>query len=93
MMYFHNKNIKQDIAVIKSKVAEKWTLRTIILNNNEENKAEVIVYNKIEHGKLSNCNEWIIVTSINYPTEHVKYIHNALNDWCVIVAGDKKSIL
>ncbi len=32
-----------------------------------------------------------MITSISEPTEHVKYLQDALFDWCLIVLGDSKS--
>lgn len=37
------------------------------------------------------CQKWVIITTINEPTEHVKYLHDALFDWCLVVLGDSKS--
>lgn len=41
--------------------------------------------------KTRNCDRWIVITSINEPTDHVKYIQDALIDWCLVVVGDSKS--
>jgi hypothetical protein len=41
--------------------------------------------------KYRNCEKFVILTSINEPTEHVKYINDALVDWCLIVVGDTKT--
>ena len=37
------------------------------------------------------CDKWIILTSINHPTEHIKYMNDALHGWCLLVLGDSKS--
>ena len=37
------------------------------------------------------CEKWIILTSVNYPTEHIKYMKDALHGWCLLVLGDTKS--
>lgn len=49
------------------------------------------VTNITDKNKFSNCDKYVILTSINDPTEHVKYINDALVDWCLIVVGDKKT--
>jgi hypothetical protein len=49
----------------------------------KSNKSRFAVFNK--------CRKWIVVTSINKPTEHVKYLNDALMGWCVVIAGDKKT--
>jgi hypothetical protein len=35
--------------------------------------------------------KFIIITTINEPTEHLKYINDALYGWCLLVIGDKKT--
>jgi hypothetical protein len=37
------------------------------------------------------CAKWIVLTTINSPTEQVKYIRDAHPGWCVLVAGDTKT--
>ena len=41
--------------------------------------------------KLKLCTKWIILTTINQPTDHLKYINDASYGWCVLVVGDKKT--
>ena len=44
-----------------------------------------------EERKLKLCTKWIILTTINQPTDHLKYINDASYGWCVLVVGDKKT--
>jgi len=37
------------------------------------------------------CEKWIVITSVSEPTEHVKYLQDALIDWCLIILGDSKT--
>lgn len=37
------------------------------------------------------CDKWIVITTIRNPTEHVKYIQDAMFEWCLVVVGDRKS--
>ena len=37
------------------------------------------------------CRKWIVLTTVNNPTEHVKYLNDGLNGWCVVVSGDEKT--
>jgi hypothetical protein len=47
--------------------------------------------NDLANAGSQKCVKAVILTTINYPTEQVKYIRDAHPDWCVIVAGDKKT--
>ncbi len=38
-----------------------------------------------------NCTQWIVITTISFPTDEIKYIHDSSFDWCVVVVADKKS--
>lgn len=46
---------------------------------------------KNDRDRNLNCNKWVVITSVNFPTEHVKYVQDALFEWCVLVVGDSKS--
>lgn len=37
------------------------------------------------------CDRWIVITTIFEPTTLVRQIERAVDDWCLVVVGDKKS--
>ena len=37
------------------------------------------------------CEKWIVITTISWPTNHVKYIRDSSMGWCVVVVADKKT--
>lgn len=45
----------------------------------------------INEKRAKKCEKWIIMTTINHATEHVKYVSDASYGWCVLVVGDKKT--
>jgi hypothetical protein len=47
--------------------------------------------NILDEKKVRICEKWIILTTINQPTDDVKYINDASYGWCVLVVGDKKT--
>lgn len=55
----------------------------------EEEKEQIGEKSDPETG--SSCEKWIVITSISEPTDHVKYLRDALVDWCLVVVGDTKS--
>jgi hypothetical protein len=59
-------------------------------NDREKNNFEdyEIVY---EQNAFYNCDKWIVMTTINLPTEHVKYLHDSAFGWCIVVVADKKT--
>jgi hypothetical protein len=47
---------------------------------------------KIKNNKsIINCNKWIVLTTINEPTESVKYLRDSTFDWCFLSIGDLKT--
>lgn len=56
------------------------------------NNSETIVAKNLDRlSRVLTCDKWVVITTINYPTEHVKYMRNSLNDWCIVVLGDRKT--
>jgi hypothetical protein len=39
-----------------------------------------------------NCSKWIVLTTINEPSDSVKYLRDSTFDWCFISVGDIKTI-
>ena len=37
------------------------------------------------------CDKWIVLTTINSPTTHVKYLRDTALGWCVVVVADQKT--
>jgi hypothetical protein len=74
------------------------------LENTDKDKKELILsedileikenYNQVEYKNYdedSICEKWIVLTTINSPTNHVKYLHDSTYDWCIVVVADKKT--
>ncbi len=70
--------VEQNEIKIQSNVYENMSL-------NGQNKS---IFND---KKVKICEKWIILTTINQPTDDVKYINDASYGWCVLVVGDKKT--
>lgn len=80
-----------------------WSTNNLFnLSTNSKNHLQANIFNFLSNvgkqltnytdkNKFRNCDKYIILTSINNPTEHVKYINDALVDWCLIVVGDRKT--
>lgn len=75
---------KTEKTEIKEKTEEKAT-------NGDNEKEEKKPTEAKRTDKTRNCDRWIVITSISEPTDHVKYIQDALIDWCLVVVGDSKS--
>ena len=58
-----------------------FTVEKVFYKKNARNNFKIPVY----------CDKFIILTTINEPTDHVKYINDALYGWCLIVVADKKT--
>ena len=37
------------------------------------------------------CDKWIVLTTINPPTSHVKYLRDSALGWCVVIVADQKT--
>jgi hypothetical protein len=56
--------------------------------NNNRRSVNLTIF---DENKVKICEKWIIMTTINQPTDHVKYTNDASYGWCVLVVGDKKT--
>ena len=79
------KSLKKPSSILyKQKINETKNIKVANKINKDINN------NELDTSKIK-CDKWIIVTSINYPTEHIKYMKDALHGWCLLVLGDTKS--
>ncbi|CAF0910446.1 unnamed protein product [Brachionus calyciflorus] len=77
----------------------KLTFEEIVLSQNLFLLKHITEYNSeldpkdsyFDRNRYRNCKKYVILTSINNPTDQVKYINDALVDWCLIVVGDTKT--
>lgn len=100
LFYYKNvSNLNTEISLIKLFESNQDVQETLYIQK-EKLKQTISTsrYNQLRKNlKLTNTkgDKWIILTTINYPNEHVKYLHdvfvNNYNDWNLLVLGDKKT--
>lgn len=73
----------------------KFKLKSFKSNNKLDDQKRIspthVRLKLFNENKIRLCEKWIIITTINQPTDHVKYINDASYGWCVLVVGDKKT--
>jgi hypothetical protein len=81
-----NSKLKTPLIISESNTNLVLSNEALTIKPNKERKFDQIIQDE----NIS-CEKWIVVTTINHPTQHVKYLNDALHGWCIVVASDKKT--